>query len=170
MPTNGFLPHKWNSLNDPIPFFDYWRIYTPFRKDIDSEYFPNVNTMRWPYGTKGSYISPEAALRFGNILGLNIFGTEGRIRKYAKKRNAGIIGEGLVAFPPCSPQPYCVILEVLKKKIAGVPEEDCMVSPDVVALVLPAGEQACPRRWKGRAYQAGERSRSQGRDFLSAAL
>eukprot|EP00439_Symbiodinium_sp_Y106_P074306 s1528_g14.t1 len=53
MPTNGFLPHEWNSLNDPIPFFDYWRIYTPFRKDIDSEYFPNVNTMRWPYGTKG---------------------------------------------------------------------------------------------------------------------
>ncbi|OLQ08117.1 Ca(2+)/H(+) antiporter [Symbiodinium microadriaticum] len=69
MPTNGFLPHEWNSLNDPIPFFDYWRIYTPFRKDIDSEYFPNVNTMRWPYGTKEKLAMELAFVPPGSVSG-----------------------------------------------------------------------------------------------------
>ncbi|CAE7354797.1 unnamed protein product [Symbiodinium natans] len=98
-------------------------------------------------------------------LGWNLFGTEGKIRKYAKKRNAHIIGEGLVAFPPCDPQPFCVILEVLKKKIFGV-NEDCMVPPDVAALVLPAGKEAHPRRRSPRS--AGDRAR--GHDFLGLAL
>ncbi|CAJ1351303.1 unnamed protein product [Effrenium voratum] len=77
---------------------------------------------------------------------MHFFGTERKIKKYAKKRNAGIIGEGVVAFPPCEPQPFCAILEVLGKKIAGV-EEDCGVPPEVAALLLPTGQ---PGHWRRR--------------------
>mmetsp|Transcript_62581 Transcript_62581/g.117067 ORF Transcript_62581/g.117067 Transcript_62581/m.117067 type:complete len:172 (+) Transcript_62581:51-566(+) len=156
MPTymDSFPAADWLSLNDPIPVLDYWRMATPLRDDIDSVYFPHVNTLPWPLGTKGEYISPEAALRQGNLLGINLFGTEGKIRKYAEKRNAHIIGEGAVAFPPCDPQPYCAILEVLKKKIAGV-SEDRVIAPDLAALVLPLPDEDRSRRRVTRRTKGG---------------
>eukprot|EP00434_Breviolum_minutum_P029604 symbB.v1.2.026175.t1/scaffold2593.1/size75360/8 len=97
---------------------------------------------------EGTFISREAALRSGgNLLGFNFFGTERTIRNYAKKRNANIIGEGLVAFPPCTPQPYCIILEVLGNKIAGK-----MSVPLALAFLpkLEVGHQKSRERQKRR--------------------
>lgn len=132
----GLAPYDYQDVKSTVPVLDYWRMAVPLRKDLGSEYWPTVNSMEWPWGTKGTYISKEAALRNGNLLGFNLFGTERTIRKYAKARNAHVIGDGIVAFPPCSPQPYCIILEVLGNKIAGTSK---MCVPAELAI-LPATE------------------------------
>ncbi|CAK9029110.1 unnamed protein product [Durusdinium trenchii] len=97
------------------------------------------------------HISKEAALRNGNLIGLDLFGTERKIRDYAKTRNAHVIGDGIVAFPPCSPQPYCMILEVLGNKIAGTGK---MCVPPEVAALLPEAQQHRQRRRFGRGAES----------------
>eukprot|EP00440_Ansanella_granifera_P070685 gb/GFBE01076708.1/.p1 GENE.gb/GFBE01076708.1/~~gb/GFBE01076708.1/.p1 ORF type:complete len:186 (+),score=29.57 gb/GFBE01076708.1/:1-558(+) len=129
---------------------DYWRMELPYRKDLPgSEYLPTVNSLPWPYGTKGTYISHEAALRNGY---LKIFGTDKVIQRYAKRRNAGIIGDGVIAFAPCSPAPLCVLL----KAITGMGT----IQPDVAALVLPTAGS-----WP-REGQCRRDCRKQGEAFL----
>ncbi|CAK0851165.1 unnamed protein product [Prorocentrum cordatum] len=86
----------------------HWRPGLPEDRLMDPPFFPMVNNWPYPYGTKGSWVSPEAALRhkwFGNFAG--------KMKEYARERNAHMIGEGVVAPPPCTPQPICQMLEVL---------------------------------------------------------
>ncbi|CAL1141390.1 unnamed protein product [Cladocopium goreaui] len=149
----GLAPYDYQDVKSTVPVLDYWRMAVPLRKDLGSEYWPTVNSMEWPWGTKGTYISKEAALRNGNLLGFNLFGTERTIRKYAKARNAHVIGDGIVAFPPCSPQPYCIILEVLGNKIAGTGKM-C----DNLNIRFQLSWPFCPRRRWLRLSHVNDRS------------
>eukprot|EP00933_Yihiella_yeosuensis_P019618 TRINITY_DN15856_c2_g1_i1.p1 TRINITY_DN15856_c2_g1~~TRINITY_DN15856_c2_g1_i1.p1 ORF type:complete len:156 (-),score=23.27 TRINITY_DN15856_c2_g1_i1:127-594(-) len=102
-----------------MPFLDYWRYPIPRQEiGIDPEFFPTAHNWEKPLGTKGGYVSPEAALRW-----VRWGDYAGAMKKYAKERNAHMIGEGSVAPPPCWPQPFCALWE------------GEMPGPDLLALI-----------------------------------
>lgn len=147
-PING-LHHTKDNLWSQQPLWKkyewmgyYWRPGLPEDRLMDPPFFPMVNNWPYPYGTKGSWVSPEAALRhkwFGNFAG--------KMREYASERNAHMIGEGVVAPPPCTPQPICQLLEG-----SAPPAAALCAPPPGAGRVAAAGSRRPTAR--GRAHSA----------------
>eukprot|EP00747_Dinoflagellata_sp_TGD_P169640 gnl/TRDRNA2_/TRDRNA2_199125_c0_seq1.p1 gnl/TRDRNA2_/TRDRNA2_199125_c0~~gnl/TRDRNA2_/TRDRNA2_199125_c0_seq1.p1 ORF type:complete len:226 (-),score=28.33 gnl/TRDRNA2_/TRDRNA2_199125_c0_seq1:11-688(-) len=91
-----------------------WKYFVVNDDSIESERFPQGYDIPWPYGTKGEWVSMDDALRKASWPGdwkLWNGDYKGKIKKYLKKRHAHLIGEGIIAPPPCWPQPICKIWE-----------------------------------------------------------
>eukprot|EP00913_Durusdinium_trenchii_P017080 g16064.t1 len=55
--ADGMSPFDYQDEHSSIPILDYWRFDIPLRKDQDMIYWPTVNSMEWPYGTKGPVLN-----------------------------------------------------------------------------------------------------------------
>jgi len=87
--------------------FGMWKMNVADRPG--EAYFPNAVNWVTPFGTKDSWISPEEALRwYSPWLGKNY---KGQLKSYVHERKAHLIGDGIIAPPPCSPQPFCQLIE-----------------------------------------------------------
>merc|ERR1719215_989792 len=94
--------------------------------------FPRIRNWNYPFGTKGSFRSPEEALRFGARFG----NYAGKMRDFAADREAYMIGEGSVAPPPCEPQPFCRVHEGQV--------------PSLLAITVSAPEDNPNEQWRRR--------------------
>eukprot|EP00927_Polykrikos_kofoidii_P060711 TRINITY_DN55632_c0_g1_i1.p1 TRINITY_DN55632_c0_g1~~TRINITY_DN55632_c0_g1_i1.p1 ORF type:complete len:175 (+),score=23.67 TRINITY_DN55632_c0_g1_i1:38-526(+) len=86
---------------------EIWRTGVLSDPQVNLELFPQVNTLSWPYGTKGSWVAPEEAMRHARVWKMY-----SRLMQQLKTdKNAHLIGEGIVAPPPCGGPPGCEFFE-----------------------------------------------------------
>merc|ERR1712087_560045 len=86
---------------------ELWKMMVSRSRMAEEAYFPEAKNYPWPIGTKNQAVSMEQALRhvywFGDY--------KEDLEDYAKEHNGMVIGDGIVAPPPCDPQPVCQLME-----------------------------------------------------------
>lgn len=115
----------------------YWKYIVWDSPYVKSEYFPDNHDLPWPYGTKDGWYSQDEALRY-------MWPWESRdyarhINEFVKERNAHLIGDGVLAPPPCEPQPLCRLRRPTQLSSGKISDE-------LILLLPPLEIQSLSRR------------------------
>merc|ERR1712194_938594 len=89
------------------PMLDKWPYGVPRDEMLDVPMTKN-RLLPYPWGTKNSYFYMEDPIRW-KYPGMADY--KGMMNNYAKRTGSRMIGEGILATPPCAPQPVCRMWE-----------------------------------------------------------
>eukprot|EP00928_Gymnodinium_smaydae_P043981 TRINITY_DN29375_c0_g1_i1.p2 TRINITY_DN29375_c0_g1~~TRINITY_DN29375_c0_g1_i1.p2 ORF type:complete len:210 (+),score=36.90 TRINITY_DN29375_c0_g1_i1:172-801(+) len=113
-------------------------------KLVEPVLFPKVKNWDWPYGTRGSWLGPEDVLRYMGTAKMYA----SQIQKTKDEENVHMIGDGIVARPPCGGPKGCELLD--DTRVDPEPEEDAVAADPwglgLLALGLPAARRAVASR------------------------
>jgi len=113
-----------------------YRWALPRDQDLEIPYFSENNELPYPIGKKGDFVQMEEPIRWKFP---QIADYAGAIKKYKEEHNVEIIGDGIIAPPPCHPQPICRMWE------GSIPEP-------LLLLKWSMEEQRSRKRHSGQAF------------------
>eukprot|EP00930_Biecheleria_cincta_P052428 TRINITY_DN3768_c0_g1_i1.p1 TRINITY_DN3768_c0_g1~~TRINITY_DN3768_c0_g1_i1.p1 ORF type:complete len:188 (+),score=25.59 TRINITY_DN3768_c0_g1_i1:162-725(+) len=131
---------KWSKGWKSSPnLLNWWLVDVLYSPEVEPVMFPTVKEKPWPVGTKDTYISMEAVFRKGP--GLFDFMKEpgNQIKKFAKARNAHIIGDGIVAPPPKSGLNFSFLdrsaVATARNEVRAARPENSAIRPEASAFL-----------------------------------